>query len=43
MATNERELLKAAYPGKGWKEKVDRMTDEQVIAIYKRLHAQRKV
>lgn len=30
----ERELVKQAYPGSKWSNKVDRMTDQQVIAIF---------
>lgn len=47
MANNtyvERQALKRAYPkSKLWHDKVDRMTDEQVTAIYIRLRAQRKL
>lgn len=44
MATQkERELLKTAYPSKGWAEKVDRMKDDQVIAVLRRLQDQNKI
>lgn len=44
MAGNqERELLKKAYPSKKWAEKVDKMSDSQVVAVFMRLKAQRKV
>ena len=29
-----REKVKEAYPGKNWKAKVDKMLDEQIIAVY---------
>jgi hypothetical protein len=29
-----RERVKTAYPGPHWKRKVNKMTDEQIIAIY---------
>lgn len=31
---NMRELVTDVYKGEGWKKKVDKMSDEQVIAIY---------
>ena len=34
---NMREWVKSAYPGTNWAKKVDKMTDEQVLAIYQRL------
>lgn len=44
MAGNqERELLKKAYPNKRWAEKVDKMSAEQVVAVYLRLKSQGKV
>lgn len=43
MGNKEREELKKAYPNKKWKEKVDKMTPEQVTAIYIRLRSQRKL
>lgn len=44
MAThNEREKLKSAYPGKKWADKVDKMSDSQVIAVLRRLQAQNKI
>lgn len=40
MATNaERKLLKDAYPGKKWAEKVDKMSDSQVIAVLSRFRS----
>lgn len=39
----ERELLKQAYSGKKWAEKVDKMSDSQVIAVLRRLQAQKKI
>ena len=41
--TKEREALKSVYRGKGWAQKVERMSDEQVVAIYKRLQSQGKI
>ncbi len=29
-----RERVKVTYPGSHWKRKVNKMTDEQIIAIY---------
>ena len=44
MASNqEREALKKAYPSKRWAEKVDRMSEAQITAIYIRLRAQGKL
>jgi len=44
MASNqERELLKKAYPSKKWAEKVNKMSDSQVAAVYLRLKSQGKV
>lgn len=36
----ERELLKEVYASKSWAEKVDKMSDAQVAAVYLRLKAQ---
>lgn len=38
-----REALKKAYPSKKWAEKVNEMTDAQVVAVYFRLHREGKV
>ena len=38
-----RELVKQAYPHKGWALKVDNMSDSKVIAIFLRLKGQGKV
>lgn len=44
MASNkEREALKKAYPSKKWAEKVNKMSDAQVIAVYMRLRLQGKI
>lgn len=45
MATEskEREALKAAYPGRQWLQKVAKMSDAQVTAVYLRLKKQGKV
>ena len=39
----EREALKAAYPSNKWAQKVNKMSDSQVIAVYMRLKLQGKV
>lgn len=43
MGNQEREELKKAYPNPRWKEKVDKMSPEQVTAIYIRLRRERKL
>lgn len=40
---SEREQLKGVYKNESWAKKVDRMSDEQVIAIYRRLKSQGKL
>lgn len=41
---SEREGLKKAYPNsKKWHEKVDKMPDSQVTAVYLRLKSERKL
>lgn len=40
---NMRDAVLGAYNGPGWAAKVKRMTEAQVIAIYKRLQEQGKV
>jgi hypothetical protein len=42
-AQDERERLKALYKSKKWWDKVDKMTDSQAIAVFKRLRQQQKV
>jgi hypothetical protein len=39
----KREALKGAYSGEKWIVKVDKMSDEQIIAVYNRLKSQGKV
>jgi len=39
----EREQVKAAYPNPKWAQKVNDMSDNQVIAVYKRLRIQGKI
>lgn len=34
-----RARLLEQYPGPGWKMKVERMSDAQVIAVYKRINS----
>ena len=31
-----REEVKKLYPGKAWKERVDAMSDNQILALYRR-------
>jgi len=38
--TVARDAVKAAYRSKAWAAKVDKMGEEQVVAIYMRLKAQ---
>lgn len=39
----ERTALASVYPGKAWSEKVRRMSDSQVTAIYLRFKEQGKI
>lgn len=39
----EREALKQAYPSKRWADKVKKMPDDQVVAVYLRLKKQGKI
>lgn len=39
----EKEAVKAAYPSKKWKSKVDNMSPAQITAIYIRLRAEGKL
>lgn len=39
----ERELVKKAYTGERWANKVNRMSDQQIIAIFFRLRRQGKI
>jgi len=43
MAISQREELKKAYPNKKWAERVDKMSESQVAAVYLRLKNQGKV
>lgn len=38
-----RAALKTVYPSKRWAAKVDKMRDDQVVAIYRNLQQQNKV
>ncbi len=40
---NYREELKKVYPGQRWADKVNKMSDEQVVAIYIKFKAQGKL
>lgn len=42
-ADKERELLKKVNSDKAWVKKVNKMSDLQVMAVYKRLKAQNKI
>jgi len=42
-SNQEREELKKVYPNPRWKEKVDKMSPDQVTAIYIRLRSQGKL
>ena len=39
----KREALKGAYPSVKWRERVDKMKDDEVIAIFLRLKQQNKL
>ena len=41
--SKKREALYGAYPSKNWKQKVNEMSDSQVIAVYLRLKGQGKI
>lgn len=44
MTVNEmREKLKKAYSSPNWEEKVDRMKDKQVIALYYKFLNEKKI
>lgn len=38
-----RRLVTAAYPGSGWARKVEKMPDDQIIALYYKFLAQKKI
>lgn len=38
-----REALKKAYPGKAWIEKVNKMSEPQVAAVYLRMKRENKI
>ena len=38
-----RDLVEQAYPGQEWKKKVEKMTDEQIVALYLKLLRQGKI
>lgn len=40
MKDAERTALANAYPGRPWKDKVKKMTDQQATAVYLRLKSQ---
>ncbi len=41
--SEKRELLKKAYRSKKWADKVDRMPEDQVVAVFLRLKSQNKI
>lgn len=41
--TAKREAVKKAYRGNKWRQRVNKMPDEQIVAIYKNLKDQNKV
>lgn len=41
--SKKREAVKGAYKGKQWRDKVDAMPEDQVIAVYLRLQSQKKI
>lgn len=41
--TRERQAVRAAYSGRKWADKVAKMSDNQVTAVYLRLKSQGKV
>jgi hypothetical protein len=41
--TAKREAVKGAYGGNKWRQRVNNMPDEQIIAIYQNLKNQNKV
>lgn len=41
--SKEREAVKAAYPSQKWTDKVKKMSDAQIIAVYLRLKAQGRI
>lgn len=44
MGNNDkREALKRVYKSKAWADRVNKMTDDQVVAIYLRLKNQNKI
>lgn len=38
-----RGAVKKAYPGEGWKKKVDKMSSNQVLAVYSKLLDNKKI
>ena len=42
-AVDMRDWVKSAYPGPNWKKKVDKMPDDQIIALYYSLVKQGKI
>lgn len=39
----EREQLKKVYPSSKWAQKVDKMSESQLVAVYMRLKQQNKI
>lgn len=40
---DKRDAVLNAYPGVKWREKVTRMTDEQIVAVYFNLVRRKKI
>ena len=40
---NMRDWVRSAYPGPNWKKKVDKMSDDQIIALYYSLVKQGRI
>lgn len=38
-----RKWVKAAYPGEGWKKKVEKMPDDQIVALFHQLRKRGKI
>lgn len=38
-----RKWVKAAYPGDGWKKKVEKMPDDQIVALFHQLRKRGKI
>lgn len=41
--SKERDAVMNAYPGKSWQDKVKRMSDSQIVALYLKFKAQGRI